>query len=72
MGQSLFRDVKTGNVGGVRKCLESLSKKGGELCDINAHDLDGLALVHYAAKMNHGEVRRIAVRYKACVDVNRF
>ena len=57
MGQSLVRDVKAGDVSAVRKDLEQLAKKTGEkVPDINQYDLDGLALVHYAARGGNTEV----------------
>jgi hypothetical protein len=59
MGQSLYRDVKAGNVAAVKRDLEYLSKKGKpdpECGDINAYDLDGLALAHWASRLGHAEV----------------
>lgn len=56
MGQSLFKHVKSGDVGAVRKTLEHLAKQKEAIADINAYDLDGLALVHWAARLGHAEV----------------
>jgi len=56
MGQSLFKAVKSGDLAAVEKSLESLVKKEkSDVSDINQYDLDGFALIHWAAKEGYHE-----------------
>jgi len=61
MGQTLIRDVRKGDTAAVRKALETLRRQSSATAQaapagINSFDLDGFALLHWAALEGHTSV----------------